>query len=682
MNEFENLTVSGEKFLIGDWEISPNECTVRSHIGDQPAKKITPRAMEVMVHLARYSGQVISADALLDEIWNGSYTTSNAVQKCVAELRHALDDDPKKPRIIQTIHKRGYKLLLAPTLQTSRHRQVVANPLVHATSNTGPRSRLAVAVTGLTVAAAFLLLVVVLDFRDSQADHSILTLGHEKILLAKQSAASASKSSLLDLVYRHATTRLSELPGATLGSGSEYKSIPDVAQMLRDIDAQRVVTFGELNGEIIVTIAPGASSSDHIDTYLSHDGEPLSDFKDRIARVLAADLDVLIDHVHLQRMRNWGTRSVHAYRLAYEAAVAGQHLNRQDLRKAERLLQAAIQEDPKFVEAYGMLGDCLDTLGKLAQSTREREATRQRLIEILDAARTQSLGTALIEALQRRLVVLSASNPITLEREFSQAIQKNSEDAEALYEYGYLLNGSGLLKESQAFYAAASSNANDAETARLYELTSSIDLAGASNQLEEAIELGEEYVRSHPYTISLYGLVVKNAALRNFHQARHYLERLLQTDPDGRYAYAAQVELAVQTGTLQPGTAELQTALSDPKMSNLAKGRIYFVLGMLDEGVKAWRNIEPGLLHLVWQFGYQWRHFYAEGVWEDPRYQFLLEDFGIGARWRRYLLDRVSELSEVTGIEAMTVVDGPAEPRLIARYGGRRMKAGEAASIM
>ena len=89
---------------------------------------------------------------------------------------------------------------------------------------------------------------------------------------------------------------------------------------------------------------------------------------------------------------------------------------------------------------------------------------------------------------------------------------------------------------------------------------------------------------------------------------------------------------------------------------------------MVDEGVAAWREMEAGLAHLLWPWVHQWQYLFAEGVWEDPRFQILLEDFSLGARWQRYLIDRVDELASATGIQPATIVQVPTEPRLLARY--------------
>ncbi len=67
--------------------------------------------MEVLLALAEHAGEVISAEQLLIEVWRGTFYGDNPVHKAIAYLRKAFNDDPKSPRYIETIRKRGYRLI-------------------------------------------------------------------------------------------------------------------------------------------------------------------------------------------------------------------------------------------------------------------------------------------------------------------------------------------------------------------------------------------------------------------------------------------------------------------------------------------------------------------------------------------------------------------------------------------
>nr|WP_166454641.1 winged helix-turn-helix domain-containing protein [Duganella rivi] len=70
-----------------------------------------PRAMDVLLYLCQHPHVVISAETLLDACWGDVSPSDNAIHKIITQLRRALDDSATEPRYIETIRKRGYRLL-------------------------------------------------------------------------------------------------------------------------------------------------------------------------------------------------------------------------------------------------------------------------------------------------------------------------------------------------------------------------------------------------------------------------------------------------------------------------------------------------------------------------------------------------------------------------------------------
>ncbi|MFZ1946082.1 MAG: winged helix-turn-helix domain-containing protein, partial [bacterium] len=75
------------------------------------AIQIEPRIMHVLVCLAASSGRVVSRTALLDVVWSKAVVNEEALTQAISHLRRVFGDDPRSARIIQTIHKSGYRLL-------------------------------------------------------------------------------------------------------------------------------------------------------------------------------------------------------------------------------------------------------------------------------------------------------------------------------------------------------------------------------------------------------------------------------------------------------------------------------------------------------------------------------------------------------------------------------------------
>lgn len=76
--------------------------------------QLGPRAAEVLVQLASSPGEVVGRDTLLDEVWGEGQGSTELLSRAVSEIRHALDDHPDNPAFIQTLPRRGYRLIVTP----------------------------------------------------------------------------------------------------------------------------------------------------------------------------------------------------------------------------------------------------------------------------------------------------------------------------------------------------------------------------------------------------------------------------------------------------------------------------------------------------------------------------------------------------------------------------------------
>ena len=93
---------------IREWCIEPAVNEIRR---DGETLRIEPKAMEVLVVLAHRAGQVVSRDELLSAVWPGVVVGDDALSQAVIKLRKALGDTAKSPQYVETIPKRGYRLI-------------------------------------------------------------------------------------------------------------------------------------------------------------------------------------------------------------------------------------------------------------------------------------------------------------------------------------------------------------------------------------------------------------------------------------------------------------------------------------------------------------------------------------------------------------------------------------------
>ena len=75
-------------------------------------RSVEPKLFELLILFCQHHEKIVTRQQILDAIWPNSIVTDNAVNKLVASLRKLLNDDPRSPKYIQTVPKRGYKLLV------------------------------------------------------------------------------------------------------------------------------------------------------------------------------------------------------------------------------------------------------------------------------------------------------------------------------------------------------------------------------------------------------------------------------------------------------------------------------------------------------------------------------------------------------------------------------------------
>lgn len=73
---------------------------------------LRPKAWQALTYLLRRPGELVTGDALLDALWPGQDVSAKTMANLVSELRAALGDDGAPPQLLQTVHRRGYRLQL------------------------------------------------------------------------------------------------------------------------------------------------------------------------------------------------------------------------------------------------------------------------------------------------------------------------------------------------------------------------------------------------------------------------------------------------------------------------------------------------------------------------------------------------------------------------------------------
>jgi len=96
-------------FRIGEWTIHPmlNRVTRAAE-----TIQVEPRTMHVLVCLAHRPGEVVLREELLAAVWGEVVVNEEALTRSISDLRRILGDDTRRPRVIETIRKTGYRLMV------------------------------------------------------------------------------------------------------------------------------------------------------------------------------------------------------------------------------------------------------------------------------------------------------------------------------------------------------------------------------------------------------------------------------------------------------------------------------------------------------------------------------------------------------------------------------------------
>jgi DNA-binding winged helix-turn-helix (wHTH) protein/tetratricopeptide (TPR) repeat protein len=93
---------------------------------DGKAVALAPTPFTLLCALVRQPGSLLSKHALLDQVWGHQFVSDSVLKTAISDLRTVLDDDPRKPRFIETVSRRGYRFIAstvalsaAPLPQTS-----------------------------------------------------------------------------------------------------------------------------------------------------------------------------------------------------------------------------------------------------------------------------------------------------------------------------------------------------------------------------------------------------------------------------------------------------------------------------------------------------------------------------------------------------------------------------------
>ena len=100
---------AGPSISVGELTLDPGAYSVTLH-GD--VVNVTRLEFELLYALAQRPGRVLTREQILDLVWGEKeYIQPRGIDVHIRRLRMKIEDDPRHPKRLQTVHSVGYKLV-------------------------------------------------------------------------------------------------------------------------------------------------------------------------------------------------------------------------------------------------------------------------------------------------------------------------------------------------------------------------------------------------------------------------------------------------------------------------------------------------------------------------------------------------------------------------------------------
>jgi Tol biopolymer transport system component/DNA-binding winged helix-turn-helix (wHTH) protein len=154
------------QFQVGEWSVHPTLNRL-SRGGEEV--RVEPKVMQVLEALAETPGEVVTRETLVARVWPGVFVSEDVLHRAIRELRRIFGDDSNNPTYVETIRKRGYRLI-APV--GNAETKISAPAAAPATAAAPRRPTVFIAAASVALAAALGAVVYALASRPADTDPS------------------------------------------------------------------------------------------------------------------------------------------------------------------------------------------------------------------------------------------------------------------------------------------------------------------------------------------------------------------------------------------------------------------------------------------------------------------------------------------------------------------------------
>ncbi|GHA86293.1 hypothetical protein GCM10007067_25430 [Lysobacter bugurensis] len=107
-------------------------------MGPDGRQRLEPKVADLLFLLAASPGEAVSRERIMEALWPGQVVGDDSLARAVFKLRQALGDEAKAPRYIETLSKRGYRLIADVTPVPSPDMSANVEPAAASSSRSVP----------------------------------------------------------------------------------------------------------------------------------------------------------------------------------------------------------------------------------------------------------------------------------------------------------------------------------------------------------------------------------------------------------------------------------------------------------------------------------------------------------------------------------------------------------------
>ena len=380
----------GSPFRIGSWLVQPD---LNTALRDDTSVHLTPKVMQVLVCLAEHAGQPVRKEMLIQTVWPDTFVSDDVLKGSVSELRRVFEDDAREPHIIQTIPKRGYRLIARVEWvdESGRMQEVAVQPKAAPRPIKNARTLWIVAsVVAAAVIGAAVLLEVAAK-RTRQMDTGAAQIRSLAVLPLANFSGDPAQEYFSDGITDTLITDLAQIGSLKVvsrTSSMQYKQTKkSLQEIARELNVDGIVEGSvQRSGNRVLVTAQLVHGPTDKHVWANSYQRDMQD-------VFLLERDVAGDIAEQVKARITAAgQAVPAPRAikpeALEAYLQGNYyLNRgsgdRDVKKAQRFFQQAADADPGFVRAYvGLAWSHYSLIGASAEDRKIRQAAAEKALAL------------------------------------------------------------------------------------------------------------------------------------------------------------------------------------------------------------------------------------------------------------------------------------------------------------